>query len=377
VILYGCKRSLQSSSIGDVTREQLGDSNVVKSKTAIILPIVASLALIVIFFFIYAFYVVLVLMTIASLMSLLFVITPYTRQVCLAIKREPINVRLPLIGLVGLHSIITLVLAAGIITLWMTTNSWLIINGIGICIGITALSILKLQSLKVSSILLILFFFYDIFWVFISDKIFKKNVMISVATSMTSQSISLPMLLQFPTMLSDNWSGITDIEVPSVFLSFIYRWMLLNDYGLGQRSSLMVGMGDIVLPGIFLNFLYRYDHHKGRSLKNGYFLIGIIGYIAGVELTQLFLLVLQRGEPALLFIVPCILIPIVIAGKLRNNLKNLWSGISQPIVHREEVPIDSTENALLNNDEQSELEHEEITTNKQGVQEISKSVTFV
>ena len=42
----------------------------------------------------------------------------------------------------------------------------------------------RLSSLKVASSLLILAFFYDIFWVFISSSIFGKNVMVTVATGL-------------------------------------------------------------------------------------------------------------------------------------------------------------------------------------------------
>eukprot|EP01121_Diplochlamys_sp_Union-15-3_P008970 TRINITY_DN2412_c0_g1_i3.p1 TRINITY_DN2412_c0_g1~~TRINITY_DN2412_c0_g1_i3.p1 ORF type:complete len:354 (-),score=21.81 TRINITY_DN2412_c0_g1_i3:24-1085(-) len=295
---------------------------------AIIMPIMASVVLVIIFFFFYAFYVLLVLLVISTLVSTYTIISPYAKQAFSHFREEPLSINIPIFGSVGIHNLVSLSVGVCVIVLWLVTNFWFVVNFIGVCIGITAISLLRIQSLKVSTILLVLFFIYDIFWVFLSDKIFKKNVMVSVATSMTSQSISLPMLLQFPVMLSENWTSYSVLAVPSDVLSFIFRWFMLNEHGLGQRSRLMVGMGDIVLPGIVLNFLYRFDHRHNLSTMKGFFLIGFIGYIVGVEITQVFLLILQRAEPALLFIVPCVLIPVFIAGKLRNYLKELWNGIS-------------------------------------------------
>jgi len=45
------------------------------------------------------------------------------------------------------------------------------------------LQVIKLNSLNVAAILLLVAFFYDIFFVFISPLVFSKSVMITVATS--------------------------------------------------------------------------------------------------------------------------------------------------------------------------------------------------
>ncbi len=39
------------------------------------------------------------------------------------------------------------------------------------------------------------------------------------------------------------------------------------------------------------------------------------------------LLVLQRGQPALLYLVPCILIPTCASAKLQNEFLLLWHGV--------------------------------------------------
>lgn len=63
------------------------------------------------------------------------------------------------------------------------TFFWVTQDVFGVCMCVLFLQVIKLNSLKVASALLIVAFFYDIFFVFLSPYVFKKSVMIDVATS--------------------------------------------------------------------------------------------------------------------------------------------------------------------------------------------------
>lgn len=65
--------------------------------------------------------------------------------------------------------------------LWIVNGSALYNNIVGLCIIICGLSLLRAESLKVIVVIFCLLFFYDIFWVFFSEYIFHKNVMVSVS----------------------------------------------------------------------------------------------------------------------------------------------------------------------------------------------------
>lgn len=80
---------------------------------------------------------------------------------------------------------------------------------LAVTLAVTALSTLRIPSLKVATVVLWLFFLYDIFWVFLSQYIFKKNVMVTVATQLPT----LPMVLTLPRVLTDGDSllGLGDI----------------------------------------------------------------------------------------------------------------------------------------------------------------------
>lgn len=52
--------------------------------------------------------------------------------------------------------------------------------GMGLCV--TFIALIRLPSLKVSTLLLTGLLLYDVFWVFFSSYIFTANVMVKVAT---------------------------------------------------------------------------------------------------------------------------------------------------------------------------------------------------
>jgi hypothetical protein len=57
---------------------------------------------------------------------------------------------------------------------------------LALCLGVTAMAFLRLPNLMIASVVLWLFFFYDIFWVFLSAHIFGENVMYArTGTSIT------------------------------------------------------------------------------------------------------------------------------------------------------------------------------------------------
>lgn len=73
---------------------------------------------------------------------------------------------------------------------YAVTKNYMLSNIIALFLVLLMLRIIALPNLKVASLLLILAFFYDIFWVFISPYFFKGNsVMAAVATN-----VHLPMM---------------------------------------------------------------------------------------------------------------------------------------------------------------------------------------
>jgi len=172
---------------------------------------------------------------------------------------------------------------------------WMLQDTIAIMLLLTIQRSLRMPNLKTATIMLVCTFFFDIFCVFISPLIFKKSVMIEVATGGgTGQSV--PMVLKIPAFCGD---------LPGQFK--------------------ILGLGDIAIPGLLISFLLRHDLLKGHKRGQGYFSWGVFGYAVGLGCTFVSLYLMKHGQPALLFLVPGTLIPTVAIALRKGELNALWT----------------------------------------------------
>ncbi|CAM8967218.1 unnamed protein product [Rhodiola kirilowii] len=147
---------------------------------------------------------------------------------------------------------------------WYASKKHFLANNIlGLAFSIQGIEMLSLGSFKTGAILLVGLFFYDIFWVFFTP------VMVTVA-----KSFDAPIKLLFPTSNA-------------------------------ARPYSMLGLGDIVIPGIFVALALRFDVSRGKG--SNYFKSAFLGYIVGVVLTIVVMNWFNAAQPALLYIVPCVI----------------------------------------------------------------------
>lgn len=219
----------------------------------------------------------------------------------------------------NLTGLASFVLALGVLIAWLVTKFFVLTNLLAVAIAITALTFVRLPNLTVGSVILVLFFIYDIFWVFLSEFIFKKNVMVNVALKLPD----LPMVLILPRLMSDSFS--------------------------------LLGLGDIVLPGLLLSFLYRFDSINYIPFRKGYFLVAWIGYVLGMILTLFMVTLLERGQPALLYLVPFTLIPTLVLGYVRGEWKLLFN--SPPPTESEDSGTADDEENLLSQSQSTETQY--------------------
>ncbi|XWS49960.1 hypothetical protein CRYUN_Cryun12cG0047300 [Craigia yunnanensis] len=174
--------------------------------------------------------------------------------------------------------------------------AWIGQDILGIALIITVLQIVHVPNLKVGTVLLSCAFLYDIFWVFVSKKLFHESVMIVVARGDKSGEDGIPMLLKIPRMF-DPWGGYS-----------------------------IIGFGDILLPGLLIAFSFRYDWLANKTLRAGYFLWAMIAYGLGLLVTYVALNLMDgHGQPALLYIVPFTLGTFLTLGRKRGDLRVLWT----------------------------------------------------
>ncbi|KAL5221222.1 hypothetical protein ABZP36_025935 [Zizania latifolia] len=281
--------------------EEAPESEVVelKTKTALVFIVTASLVLLFLFFFKSAWS--------AWLLVVLFCLGGLQVHACLSTFKlmhrvcercREAKVTLPALGNVTVVSLVILPVALIFVVSWAVHQNspfaWVGQDLMGICMMILVLQVVHLPNIKVASALLISAFLYDIFWVFISPFIFNKSVMITVARG-SDDGPSLPMVLKMPKEF-DTWNGYD-----------------------------MIGFGDILFPGLLVAFSFRYDRSHGKDLTDGYFLCLMIGYAFGLSCTYVGLYLMKSGQPALLYLVPSTLGVIVTLGARRGELRQLWN----------------------------------------------------
>merc|ERR1711957_138491 len=151
-----------------------------------------------------------------------------------------------------------------------------------------------LSSYKTGAIMLVGLFFYVVFWVFGSKSVFGSNVMVTVA-----KGVEAPIKLMFPRSLG----------------------------GCGDLQHSMLGLGDIVVPGLFIAFLAKWDAVKiGEKKYTSFVYLNsvMVAYVLSLITTVGVMLVFNAAQPALLYIVPYVLIASLAVAISRGEFKDLW-----------------------------------------------------
>ncbi|KAI0978675.1 hypothetical protein GJ496_008081 [Pomphorhynchus laevis] len=187
---------------------------------------------------------------------------------------------------------------------WNYLNKhWLANNLIAIAISINAIEILQLNKFSNGVILLSGLFLYDIFWVF------GTNVMVSVA-----KNIEGPIKIVWPN---------------NTFNSTVWKGQVKG------TAFAMLGLGDIVIPGIFIALLKRFDDSRtdgtGSDINDNkssphlisYYQICFAFYLLALVCTILVMLVFKHAQPALLYIVPLLVLPVTLLALVRGDLTKL------------------------------------------------------
>eukprot|EP00466_Bigelowiella_natans_P005223 jgi/Bigna1/47624/estExt_Genewise1.C_160089 len=290
--------------------------------------VVASLGLVILFYFIdYLIYVLVFIFCLAGAQGLFLSLTSFAKTV-LPPAFTTASYQLPQLGKITWVNTAVTVISVGLAVLWgvyrKASFAWILQDILGIAFLLTLQRTVQLPNVKVAGILLVLAFLYDIFWVFLSPFFFQQSVMVKVATGGSSGE-AMPMLLKMP-RLTDPTPG-----------------------------DSLLGLGDIAIPGLYISHLLRFDyetdHHwvfgdscsTDRSRRTntviGFFSVAMIGYVAGLILCDIVLIATKMGQPALLYIVPCVLLPVLMLAKSRGSLKALWGGKG---MNEPPVPIDGS-----------------------------------
>uniref|UniRef100_A0A673KHD9 Signal peptide peptidase-like 2B n=1 Tax=Sinocyclocheilus rhinocerous TaxID=307959 RepID=A0A673KHD9_9TELE len=190
--------------------------------------------------------------------------------------------------------------------------AWILQDALGIVFCLYMLKTIRLPTFKACTLLLVVLFVYDVFFVFITPLLTEsgESIMVEVAAGPSDSSTheKLPMVLKVPRL---NFSPLV----------------------LCDRPFSLLGFGDILVPGLLVAYCHRFDILMQTSRI--YFLACTIGYGIGLLITFVALALMQMGQPALLYLVPCTLLTSLAVALWRKELPLFWTGsgfVPPPIV---------------------------------------------
>ena len=210
-------------------------------------------------------------------------------------------------------------LAAMISFGWYFTKNWILNNILGLSMSFVFLKTIRLNKLLPGVVLLCLLFFYDIFWVFYSTKFTTggQSVMVAVATK-----FDVPAKLLMP--------------------------HITNDYPTANCS--MLGLGDIVVPGIYIGFLIKFGKLLTRPKTRVYRNASLIAYAAALLCCGACLILFNQAQPALLYIVPALLLATLAVGAYRGEIHLLRKGFNLEQEFHGQAHIKRIESELAESD---------------------------
>ncbi|XP_076356547.1 signal peptide peptidase-like 2B isoform X5 [Tachypleus tridentatus] len=256
------------------------------------------------FFFDYLVYFIISLFVLASTISLYSCLEPCVKRLSIGTCRlPPVNI-LCFKGALQVYQVVVFLFAAALAVFWVIIRnesySWILQDILGTAFNINMLKSVRLPNLKICTLLLILLFLYDIFFVFVTPFLTVKgeSIMVKVATGGSSQEM-LPMVLRVPHFNFDP-------------MSVCYK----------QYS--LLGFGDILAPGLLVAYCHGYDLLVGN--RRVYFITTAVCYGLGLIITFVGLYLMTTPQPALLYLVPVTLIPPLLLGLVRKELTLIWNG---------------------------------------------------
>ncbi|KAF8365138.1 hypothetical protein HHK36_032883 [Tetracentron sinense] len=326
-------RALNYGKEMERNRDLSEESITLDRSQALMIPVMSSCGLLLTF---YLFSLISQLLTaftaVSSVMALYFCLSPYVTYLKLQFGlADPFVSRCCSKSITRSQMFLVLV-SSGIVVAWLVSGHWVLNNLLGISICIAFVCHVRLPNIKICALLLVCLFVYDIFWVFFSERVFGANVMVSVATQQASNpvhtvadSLSLPGLQLITKKL--------ELPVKIVFPRNLMGGMVP---GGSTADFMMLGLGDMAIPAMLLALVLCFDHQKSKDIVNPgdrssfkghkYIWYALPGYAVGLVAALAVSGFTNSPQPALLYLVPSTLGPVIFISWIRKELTELWEG---------------------------------------------------
>lgn len=242
---------------------------------------------------------------------------------------------------------------SGVVLLeWFLSGNWIAHDILGVSLSLLFMSALRFPNLRMATVCMMLLFVYDMFWVFGSEHVFEgKNVMVEVATKQATNPVN-----DIGRAVGSSWLqqlGQKHVELP---IKLLYPVVQVAADGRAMAGYMMLGLGDISLPGLLVNLALQFDREhsaanlsppgpSASSMELGeedrpskqsapsppllLFQHAWAGYSGGLACAFLCSLVFEAAQPALIYIIPGILVPLVWRAHSMGVLGELWLGVKR------------------------------------------------
>jgi len=254
-------------------------------------------------------------------------------------------------GVLDVNGPVTLLnVAAGVASLsaisynHFVDKPWWLTNLQGFAVSYTALQVMSPTTFATGSLILTGLFFYDIWAVFFTP------LMVTVA-----KNLDQPIKLLFPRpdqpgaegkppVKSYSMLGLGDIVLPGLMIGLALRFDLHMYYLKKQKIAAKAAKGsekgeDVIkadyhnVTGLWGSRMWTFG--LGRSslpqslitaaFPKPYFIASLVGYVIGMIATLLVMSIWQHAQPALLYLVPGVLISIWSTALARGEVKQVWA----------------------------------------------------
>ncbi|XP_021032588.1 signal peptide peptidase-like 2C isoform X1 [Mus caroli] len=228
-----------------------------------------------------------------------------------ALPGHRVSVTWPLLLLAGLCAMVTV--------LWVIYRNedrwaWLLQDTLGVAYCLFVLRRVRLPTFKNCTLFLLALLAFDVFFVFITPLFTKtgESIMVEVASGPADSSSHerLPMVLKVPRL---SFSTLTLCDQPFSILGF----------------------GDIVVPGFLVAYCHRFDMQV--QSRQVYYMACTVAYAVGLLVTFVAMILMQMGQPALLYLVSSTLLTSLAVAACRQEFTLFWTGQGRTKIPAEHV----------------------------------------
>uniref|UniRef100_A0A667IV00 Signal peptide peptidase-like 2C n=1 Tax=Lynx canadensis TaxID=61383 RepID=A0A667IV00_LYNCA len=273
--------------------------------TGAVVTMSCSIMLLLYFFYDCFVYVMIAVFGLGAGTGLYSCLAPLVRHLPLQQYRWPLPghracLQLPLLLLGGLCAAVTV--------LWIAHRNedswaWLLQDALGVAYCLLVLRRVRLPTLRNCASFLLALLAFDVFFVFVTPLLTRtgESIMVGVAAGPVD-SVSrerLPMVLKVP-------------------------WLSFSSLTLCDQPFSILGFGDIVVPGFLVAYCHRFDVQV-RS-RQVYFVACTAAYAVGLLVTFVAMVLMQMGQPALLYLVSSTLLTSLAVAACRQELALFWTG---------------------------------------------------